>query len=62
MPCVRNRWIEALQRPLSVKTHEGVRLALQKRMKIASFNVNGVNGRITRLIEWLDEAQRACEQ
>ena len=26
-------------------------------MKIASFNVNGVNGRIARIIEWLDESE-----
>jgi exodeoxyribonuclease III len=25
-------------------------------MKIASFNVNGINGRLTRVIEWLDES------
>jgi exodeoxyribonuclease-3 len=26
-------------------------------MKIATFNVNGVNGRLPRLLEWLEEAQ-----
>ncbi len=26
-------------------------------MKIATFNVNGVNGRLPRLVEWLEEAQ-----
>jgi exodeoxyribonuclease-3 len=26
-------------------------------MKIATFNINGVNGRLPRLVEWLDEAQ-----
>ena len=26
------------------------------RMKIASFNINGVNGRLARLLEWLEEA------
>ena len=26
-------------------------------MIISSFNVNGINGRIARLVEWLDEAQ-----
>jgi exodeoxyribonuclease-3 len=33
-------------------------------MKIASFNVNGVNGRLPRLLEWLAEAQPdiACLQ
>ena len=33
-------------------------------MRIATFNVNGVNGRLERLIEWLDEAQPdvACLQ
>src|SRR3954462_1732191 len=25
-------------------------------MKIASFNINGVNGRLPRLLEWLEEA------
>ena len=25
-------------------------------MKIATFNVNGVNGRLPRLLEWLDES------
>ena len=24
-------------------------------MKIATFNVNGINGRLTRLLEWLEE-------
>ena len=34
------------------------------RLKIATFNVNGVNGRLTRLLEWLDEARPdvACLQ
>ena len=27
------------------------------RLKIASFNVNGVNGRLPNLLEWLQEAQ-----
>ncbi|MDB5942161.1 MAG: Exodeoxyribonuclease [Ramlibacter sp.] len=33
-------------------------------MKIASFNVNGVNGRLPRLLEWLEETQPdvACLQ
>ena len=33
-------------------------------MKIATFNVNGVNGRLPRLLEWLEEAQPdvACLQ
>lgn len=33
-------------------------------MKIASFNVNGVNGRLPRLLEWLDETRPdvACLQ
>src|SRR5437868_9917164 len=33
-------------------------------MKIASFNVNGVNGRLPRLLEWLEESQPdvACLQ
>ena len=33
-------------------------------MKIATFNVNGVNGRLTRLLEWLETAQPdvACLQ
>ena len=33
-------------------------------MKIATFNVNGVNGRLKRLLEWLDEARPdvACLQ
>ena len=33
-------------------------------MKIATFNVNGINGRLARLLEWLDEAQPdvACLQ
>ena len=33
-------------------------------MKIATFNVNGVNGRLPRLLEWLDEAKPdvACLQ
>ena len=33
-------------------------------MRIATFNVNGVNGRLERLIEWLDESQPdvACLQ
>src|SRR5215212_7908066 len=26
-------------------------------MKLATFNVNGVNGRLPRLLEWLDEAK-----
>ncbi|MDP9416015.1 MAG: exodeoxyribonuclease III [Pseudomonadota bacterium] len=26
-------------------------------MKIATFNVNGINGRLPRLVEWLEEAQ-----
>jgi exodeoxyribonuclease-3 len=34
------------------------------RVKIATFNVNGVNGRLPRLLEWLDEARPdvACLQ
>ena len=33
-------------------------------MKIATFNVNGVNGRLPRVLEWLDSAQPdvACLQ
>jgi exodeoxyribonuclease-3 len=33
-------------------------------MKIATFNVNGVNGRLSRLVEWLEEARPdvACLQ
>ena len=33
-------------------------------MKIATFNVNGINGRLPRLLEWLDEAKPdvACLQ
>jgi len=33
-------------------------------LKIATFNVNGINGRLTRLLEWLDEARPdvACLQ
>jgi exodeoxyribonuclease III len=33
-------------------------------LKIATFNVNGVNGRLTRLLEWLEEARPevACLQ
>ncbi len=33
-------------------------------LKIATFNVNGVNGRLPRLLEWLDEAKPdvACLQ
>jgi len=33
-------------------------------MKIASFNVNGVNGRLTRIVEWLEETRPdiACLQ
>jgi len=33
-------------------------------MKIATFNVNGVNGRLTRLVEWLEETRPdiACLQ
>jgi exodeoxyribonuclease III len=33
-------------------------------VKIATFNVNGINGRIARLVEWLEEAQPdvACLQ
>ena len=33
-------------------------------MKIASFNVNGINGRLPRLLEWLDESKPdvACLQ
>ena len=25
-------------------------------MKIATYNVNGINGRLPRLLEWLDES------
>jgi len=34
------------------------------RLRIATFNVNGVNGRLTRLLEWLDDARPdvACLQ
>ena len=28
-------------------------------LKIATYNVNGVNGRLPRLLEWLDESYRA---
>ena len=28
---------------------------MQRRMNIATYNVNGVNGRLPRLVEWLDE-------
>jgi exodeoxyribonuclease-3 len=33
-------------------------------MKIATFNVNGVNGRLPRLLEWLEESRPdvACLQ
>ena len=33
-------------------------------MKIATFNVNGINGRLPRLVEWLEETQPdvACLQ
>ena len=33
-------------------------------MRIATFNVNGVNGRLPRLLEWLEETQPdvACLQ
>jgi exodeoxyribonuclease III len=33
-------------------------------LKIATFNVNGINGRLPRLLEWLDEARPdvACLQ
>ncbi len=33
-------------------------------MKIATYNVNGVNGRLPRLLEWLDESRPdvACLQ
>src|SRR5438445_6828175 len=33
-------------------------------MKIATFNVNGINGRLTRVLEWLDESKPdvACLQ
>jgi len=33
-------------------------------MKVATFNVNGVKGRMPRLLEWLEEAQPdiACLQ
>ena len=33
-------------------------------MKIATFNVNGVNGRLARLLEWLEESRPdiACLQ
>ena len=33
-------------------------------MRIATFNVNGVNGRLTRLLEWLEETRPdvACLQ
>ena len=31
-------------------------------MKIATFNVNGVNGRLTRLLEWLDEIALALQR
>jgi exodeoxyribonuclease-3 len=35
-----------------------------RELKIATFNVNGVNGRLARLLEWLDEAKPdiACLQ
>jgi exodeoxyribonuclease-3 len=26
-------------------------------MRIATYNVNGINGRLPRLLEWLDETQ-----
>lgn len=26
-------------------------------MKVATYNVNGVNGRLPRLLEWLDETK-----
>ena len=26
-------------------------------MKIATYNVNGINGRLPRLLEWLDETR-----
>src|ERR1700741_4699473 len=33
-------------------------------MKIATYNVNGINGRLPRLLEWLEESQpdNACLQ
>jgi exodeoxyribonuclease-3 len=33
-------------------------------VKIATFNVNGINGRLPRLLEWLEESQPdiACLQ
>ena len=36
----------------------------RSRMKVATFNVNGVNGRLPRLLEWLDESRPdiACLQ
>jgi exodeoxyribonuclease-3 len=42
----------------------GLLLATVARMKIATFNVNGVKGRMPRLLEWLDEARPdvACLQ
>ena len=38
--------------------------ARPRRMKIATYNVNGVNGRLPRLLEWLEETQPdvACLQ
>src|SRR5689334_19007348 len=43
---------------------EGMARAASRTLKIATFNVNGVNGRLPRLLEWLDEARPdiACLQ
>src|SRR5436190_13306021 len=33
------------------------RVAVQTGVKIATYNVNGVNGRLARLVEWLEETR-----
>src|SRR3954471_24550431 len=39
-----------------MSTHlRGMRLAKAASVKIATYNVNGVNGRLPRLLEWLAE-------
>lgn len=44
------------------RSHGGNRMS--RRLRIATYNVNGVNGRLPRLLEWLDETQPdiACLQ
>ncbi len=55
-PPGRLRWAStrtARLRPLC----PGVDEAVDRRMKIATYNVNGVNGRLPVLLRWLEEAQ-----